>query len=150
MTEKDLWAYINARNRHRLACAKLFEFTSEAYYCPSPRYTGMPREINDYSPDRISAVIERKDKLSDDCYRAAGQMAEAARYLELAEAELNDEERLFLHYRYRMGMTWDEVNRKMHQSKSRTKRMRDSILKKIEKIEKSKPKETESTCSDVL
>ena len=149
MTEKDLWEYRNARNRHRIACAKLFEFTSEVYGCAAPRYTGMPRDF-DYSPDRVSAVIDRKDKLTGDCDRAAGQMAEAARYLELAEEELNDEERLFLHYRYRMGMTWDGVNRKMHQSKSRTKRMRDSILKKIEKIEKSKPKETESTCSDVL
>jgi hypothetical protein len=48
----------------------------------------------------------------------------------------------FLHYRYILGMTWDEVQEKMYRSRKSIGGIRASILQKISQIPKKETKKT--------
>jgi hypothetical protein len=86
---------------------------------------------------KLAAVAQRHEYLLHVVAECTEAVARAGAVLDRVGALLDDREQEFLHYRYILGMSWDEVQEKMYHSRMSLSRIRSSILQKIAKIEKN-------------
>ena len=139
MTEKDLWEYKDAKRALVVAKESLAEYEGVIYSPRSPSLSGMPPsgggEDNAMSA-KLTAVTQRHEHLLRVVAECTEAVARAGAVLDRVSAMLDDREQEFLHYRYILGLSWDDTQAKMYHSRMSLSRIRGSILQKIAKIEK--------------
>lgn len=130
MTERDLWSYRAAIKRKKRAEEKLEEFEARIYSPASQRFSAEMRSDSRDS-DKLSAITEKHNDLLLKVYFAASDAATAFSLLEQVDTLLCEKERDFLHYRYRLGFSWNKLEKTLGISHDTAKRRRKNILEKI-------------------
>lgn len=136
MTEQDLWRYKDAKRELVIAQEKLREYEAVIYSPAAPNLSGMPSAHGSDADGKLTAVTQRHSNLLADVERCKEAVAIAGAILDDVGRMLDDREQEFLHYRYILGLSWDDTQAKMYHSRMSLSRIRASILQKIAKIEK--------------
>lgn len=129
MTEKDLFAYKDAKRQLALARERLQEFASNAYSPSSPNLSGTHGGAGD--PDKIGYVAQRHSSLEASLSEAKERYARVGMLMDRVAALLDDDEQEFFLCRYLLCLTWEQTKSKMHSSKDRLLRLKHGILDKI-------------------
>ena len=133
MTERDLWEYRQAKRRYTLELEKLKEFEGVLYSPASPSFESI-HGVTGYVPDKIAEVADKHAELIAAVNAAAVEVIKARCELDKVDALLDHTQRLFLHYRYREGESWETVEKAVHYSRQHCTRIRKAILNKIKRL----------------
>lgn len=132
MTERDLWGYRQAKRHYALELEKLKEFEGVMYSPASPSFESI-HGVTGYVPDKIAEVADKHAELIAAVNAAAVEVIKARTALDRVDRLLTDDERAFLHMRYREGLSWDGLCRQLYASRKTLCKVRKNILAKIEK-----------------
>lgn len=133
MTERDLWGYRQAKRHYALELEKLKEFEGVMYSPASPSFESI-HGVTGYVPDKIAEVADKHAELIAAVNAAAVEVIKARTALDRVDGLLSDDERAFLHLRYREGRSWEDLTKELHASRRTLCRQKKAIISKIEKV----------------